>query len=158
HDRGKSHLVRQQSLLRSRHEVVEHVLHPALAAQVHEAARELELVVETSADEKDDEVPLDLDRHAPTGHFAHCHHPSVVDSERQSYLRGSRYRGRSSARGSLAASTAVPSSSAAEIAKVACKPPVKLDPAAPISEPNRATPITLPVWRAVLSVPDAMPE
>ncbi len=35
-------------------------------------------------------------------------------------------------------------------------PPTSRPPA--ISEPNSATPMTLPVWRAVLSVPDAMPE
>src|SRR5438105_3942638 len=87
HDRGEAHVVCEQSLLRTRHEVVEHVLHPASAAKVHQAARELQLVVETSADEKDHEVPVDLDGHAPTGHFAHSYHPSVVRYQKACYPR-----------------------------------------------------------------------
>jgi hypothetical protein len=38
--------------------------------------------------------------------------------------------------------------SPAEIARAACSPDTRL---LPISDPNRATPITLPVWRAVLA-------
>jgi hypothetical protein len=50
------HLVGQQPLLWARDQIVEHVLHPAPTTQVDQAASELELVVETGADQEDDEV------------------------------------------------------------------------------------------------------
>jgi hypothetical protein len=47
------------------------VLHPAPTTQVDETASELELVVKTGANEKDDEIALNFDRHPPTSHIIH---------------------------------------------------------------------------------------
>ena len=48
-------------------------------------------------------------------------------------------------------------SRAMEISKARCRP-VSLPRAPAASDPNSATPIRLPVWRAVFRVPDAMPD
>jgi len=50
----------------------------------------------------------------------------------------------------------VHSSAPADTPSAACSPPTTEPPAT--SEPHKATPITLPVWRIVFSVPDAAPE
>ena len=47
-------------------------------------------------------------------------------------------------------------STAAEIINDACMPVMKV-PVWPTSEPNRATPSTLPVWRVAFSTPAAIP-
>src|SRR3954452_11754832 len=71
-DRRDTHLVGEQPLVRARDEVVEHVLHPAATTQVDESASELQLVVEPGADQKDDEVALNLGNHPPASHIAHA--------------------------------------------------------------------------------------
>ena len=59
-------------------EIIQHMLHPAPATQINEAPRDLQLVVQTRADEKYHEVAVYLDGHSSASYIAHSYHPSVV--------------------------------------------------------------------------------
>jgi hypothetical protein len=76
------------------------MLHSASAAQVQEAPRELQLVVEAGADEEDHEVSVNLCPHPPSSDFAHSHHPSVVGYPTNMLLEGPRARCRLGSAGS----------------------------------------------------------
>jgi len=91
HDRRNAHLVREQTLLWMGDQLIEHVLHPASAAQIQQPAGELQLVVEPRADEKDNEIAVDLGRHPPTSYFADEHHPQSPAC-RRSYLSSAAHR------------------------------------------------------------------
>jgi hypothetical protein len=72
-DGGEPHPVGQQPLLRTRHEVLQHGLHPApAAAEVHEALGGQPRLVQPGADQEDDEVAVDVGAEAPAVDLRHA--------------------------------------------------------------------------------------